>query len=90
MPTERGAMLVDNRVVLQFRVRLEAHSNGHCRLFVETLRGDIIDVFDGVSAVDVERQLRHDGYLRIPPGIADELDRFKLFEPKLIDPPPKR
>ena len=83
-------MLVDNRVVLQFRVRLEVHTNGHHRLFVETLQGDIVEVFDGATADDVERQLRHEGLQRIPPGLADQLDLFKLSEPPIPNPSPRR
>ena len=83
-------MFVDNRVVQHVHTRLEVHSNGHHRLFVEGLSGTIVEVFDGPTRDDVEHQLRHAGYQRIPPSMADDLDLFRLDAPRPYRPRPRR
>lgn len=79
MPAQ-GEMLTDNRVVLQFRVRMETHPNGHHRLFVENLRGEVVEVFEGETDGEVEHKLQQSGFQRIPPGLADQLDIIKMGE----------
>lgn len=73
-----GEMLVDNRVVLNFRTELEVCSNGHHRLFVKDLQGCTVEVFEGRDLADVEHQLVRAGFQRIPPAVADDLDLFRL------------
>ena len=73
-----GEMLVDNQVVMRFRTRLESYPNGVHRLVLETLTGVIVGDFEGKSVEDVECQLRHAGYERIPPAMADDLDVWSL------------
>lgn len=73
-----GEMQTDCRVVLNFRTELEVRTNGHCRLFVKNLHGEIIETYDGKDAADVEHQLIRAGFQRIPPAMADDLDMFRL------------
>ena len=71
-------MLVEHRVVQHFRTHLEVHSNGHHRLFVQTLGGSFVGVLDGTDAADVEHQLARARYQRIPMQMADDLDLLRL------------
>lgn len=73
-----GDMLVDHRAVLHFRTRLEVSPNGRHRLFVETLGGAIAGIIEGNSLDEVERKLARDGYQRIPPQMADDMDLMRL------------
>ncbi len=79
----------DRHVVVEYRTHVEVCTNGHHRLFVETLNGQVVEIFEGKTRGDVEHQLSVSIYLPIPPSTAEGLDilrTHRLHEDRLRRP----